>query len=233
MLDDAGANRDHRFTLPDHIWIGDWNGKADVQSRYVRGTSWMPHRRVHQYKGGHNATYGGVTINIDSNFIDIGRGSSMRREYRHCGGVRINFPTYRTVRPGSRSDYVRAAQCLLKEQKLYPGRINGVFSAHLARVVKKYRLDHGISGYSNISRKTWMVLTTRGATPLVKYGAAQPAVRRLQRALNAADSARLDVTGVFEGSTTAAVQRYQKEHRLPATGVVTDDVWALLTAGVR
>ena len=28
-----------------------------------------------QYRGGHNETWGGVTINIDRNFLDLGRGS--------------------------------------------------------------------------------------------------------------------------------------------------------------
>ena len=29
-----------------------------------------PHRRIHQYRGGHNESYGGVTINIDNNYVD-------------------------------------------------------------------------------------------------------------------------------------------------------------------
>jgi hypothetical protein len=31
---------------------------------------WANHQRVHQYTGGHNESYGGVTINIDSNAVD-------------------------------------------------------------------------------------------------------------------------------------------------------------------
>ena len=67
----------------------------------------------------------------------------------------------------------------------------------------------------------------------MKYGSSTQAVRRLQRALNAADGAALETTGVFENTTTAAVMRYQRDHGLPATGVVTDDVWNLLRAGTR
>jgi peptidoglycan hydrolase-like protein with peptidoglycan-binding domain len=66
---------------------------------------------------------------------------------------------------------------------------------------------------------------------LVKYGAASLAVRRLQRALNAADAAGLPITGVFAGQTNAAVKRYQSDHGLPATGVVTTAMWNLLFAG--
>ena len=31
---------------------------------------WANHQRVHQYIGGHNESYGGVTINIDTNAVD-------------------------------------------------------------------------------------------------------------------------------------------------------------------
>jgi hypothetical protein len=30
----------------------------------------MFHQRVHQFKGGHDETWGGVTINVDSNAVD-------------------------------------------------------------------------------------------------------------------------------------------------------------------
>ena len=56
-------------------------------------------------------------------------------------------------------------------------------------------------------------------------------MRRVQRALTAAGSAGVSVTGVFEARTRDAVRRYQHAHGLPATGVVTTDVWKLLQAG--
>ena len=56
---------------PDVIWIANWNGKESVfGDPYVSDSLWPNHQRVHQYKGGHNETYGGVTINIDSNVVD-------------------------------------------------------------------------------------------------------------------------------------------------------------------
>ncbi len=66
------------------------------------------------------------------------------------------------------------------------------------------------------------------STPLLKFGAASSAVRRLQRGLNAADAAGLPVTGVFEAGTTAAVKRYQRDHGLAQTGVVTTALWSKL-----
>ncbi|MGZ4333506.1 MAG: glycoside hydrolase domain-containing protein [Gaiellaceae bacterium] len=57
--------------VPDVIWIANWNGNESVfGDPYVSDTLWANHQRVHQYKGGHKETYGGVTINIDSNVVD-------------------------------------------------------------------------------------------------------------------------------------------------------------------
>jgi hypothetical protein len=57
--------------LPDAAWIANWNGVESVfGDPYVSDTLWANHQRVHQYKGGHKETWGGVTINIDSNVVD-------------------------------------------------------------------------------------------------------------------------------------------------------------------
>ncbi|MGZ4469672.1 MAG: glycoside hydrolase domain-containing protein [Nocardioides sp.] len=233
MLDDARVNRPGVYTMPDRLWIADWNGHADVQSSYVRTDGWMPHRRVHQYRGGHDETYGGVTINVDNNFLDLGTGSVAPHAPAHCGGVKIDFPDYPRVRPGATGARVKAIQCLLTEQKRWSGGTDGVYSAALGKAVKQYRLDNGLTGYATTTRKTWMVLLSKGSTPLAKYGAANAAVRRLQRTLNAADGAGLAITGTFESSTTAAVKAYQKARGRTQTGVVTSDLWALLQSATR
>jgi peptidoglycan hydrolase-like protein with peptidoglycan-binding domain len=233
MLDDAQATRPGKYLMPDQIWIADWNGRADVNSTYVRSTSWMPHRRVHQYRGGHNETHGGVTINIDTNWLDLGTGSRAPRE-SHCDGVDVDFDDYTRLRPGAQGPLVTAAQCLLREDKRYDGQLTGVFDDALAKVVKAYRADHGLPARATISRGTWMLMLSEGTTPLVKYGAASSAVRRLQRTLNAADSARLPISGVFDARTTSAVKRYQSDHAMAATGVVTPSgVWRLLRSATR
>jgi hypothetical protein len=68
-LGDLVAARGSGFTEPDDIWIADWNGQRTVASPYVPSDEWSDHR-IHQYDGGHNETHGGVTINIDGNFLD-------------------------------------------------------------------------------------------------------------------------------------------------------------------
>ena len=57
--------------IPDAAWIANWNGEESVfGDPHVSDSLWANHQRVHQYKGGHKETWGGVTINIDSNYVD-------------------------------------------------------------------------------------------------------------------------------------------------------------------
>ena len=58
-------------TGPDAVWIANWNGQTSVfGDPYVADAYWPNHQRIHQYRGGHKETYGGVTVNIDSNTVD-------------------------------------------------------------------------------------------------------------------------------------------------------------------
>jgi peptidoglycan hydrolase-like protein with peptidoglycan-binding domain len=80
---------------------------------------------------------------------------------------------------------------------------------------------------------TWTALLADGRTPVLKYGSASNAVRRLQRALTATRHSRLPVTGVFAARTQRAVARYQHRHGVERTGVVNDGIWRLLQTGNR
>jgi Domain of unknown function (DUF1906) len=56
---------------PDDIWFAHWNNQqSTADPAYIPSTYWANHQRLHQYRGGHNETYGGVTINIDNDFLD-------------------------------------------------------------------------------------------------------------------------------------------------------------------
>ena len=85
-----------------------------------------------QYMGGHNETWGGVTINIDRDFLDLGKrrggaGEALRRRRTSTS------PTTRGCRRGSDAGLVKALQCLLTEQKAYAGKVNGGFNKATAR----------------------------------------------------------------------------------------------------
>jgi peptidoglycan hydrolase-like protein with peptidoglycan-binding domain len=230
-LDDARANRPDKWTMPDRVWIADWDQKANTSSTYIRPDGWLPGGRMKQYRGGHNETHGGVTINIDSNFLDLGAGSAPGAEPAHCGGVRLNFATYPTLRADDTGRRVTALQCLLRWQKVYSGELNGVMNAETRDAVSDYRVEHGMPAGRAAGPRVWTSLHSQGDPALMKYGAAGEQVRRLQRALNSASDEQLPITGVFEGATTAAVKRYQSRLDTPATGVVTSGLWKKLQRG--
>jgi Rv2525c-like, glycoside hydrolase-like domain len=67
---DLGDQVGTGYELPDHLWIANWNGSTSTSDPVVPSSAWTQHQRIHQYRGGHNETYGGVTINIDNNSVD-------------------------------------------------------------------------------------------------------------------------------------------------------------------
>ena len=233
-IDDARAG-DSTFTEPDMIWVADWSGKPmRFRGSWLRQGAWQPGRRMHQYRGGHNETHRRVTINIDSNFLDVGRGSVAAPAAPRCGGVPLDFTIYsilsqtRKKKPGR----TKAAQCLLKEKGLYRGAIHGVYDGATAAAASSYRRQVGLAGPANVSRRTWVALLSSGTRPILKYGAAGEDVRRLQRSLVAAGHS-VPVTGTFASATTAAVKAYQKARGRNQTGVVIPSLWKMLQAGVR
>jgi hypothetical protein len=55
---------------PDEIWFAVWDGNATTSDPAIPNNLWPSGHRVKQYQGGHNETYGGVTINIDRDDLD-------------------------------------------------------------------------------------------------------------------------------------------------------------------
>lgn len=58
------------YPQPDDIWVANWDGRANATGSYFPAGAWTEHQRIHQYRGGHDETYGGVTINIDNNYVE-------------------------------------------------------------------------------------------------------------------------------------------------------------------
>jgi hypothetical protein len=67
---DLVAARSSGLAEPDDIWFAEWNGEHSAGSPYLPSGDWSNHHRLHQYSGGHDERYGGVRINVDSNFLD-------------------------------------------------------------------------------------------------------------------------------------------------------------------
>jgi hypothetical protein len=60
------------YTEPDDIWIADWTGDPVLTDPYMPAADWPGQHRLHQYYGGHNETWGGVTVNVDA---DVANGA--------------------------------------------------------------------------------------------------------------------------------------------------------------
>ncbi|GAA3337497.1 hypothetical protein GCM10020358_14000 [Amorphoplanes nipponensis] len=59
------------YARPDYLDFARWDGVATVSDPAIPAGYWAPHRRMKQYRGGHDETWGGVTINIDNDYLDL------------------------------------------------------------------------------------------------------------------------------------------------------------------
>jgi Putative peptidoglycan binding domain len=78
---------------------------------------------------------------------------------------------------------------------------------------------------------TWAALPSGGPMPLLRNGSRGEVVAALQRVLTEEAPARWKVapeavTGIFDASTSAAVQAFQESHGLEADGLVGDRTWS-------
>ena len=67
ITDLAGRYTVKTYARPDNIWVADWSGRPSVNSPYLTASEWPGSHRLVQFYGGHTETWGGVTVNMDSN----------------------------------------------------------------------------------------------------------------------------------------------------------------------
>lgn len=58
------------FVEPNDIWIADWNNEETASDPYVPASDWYYNQRLHQYRGGHIDDYGGVKLDVDTDYLD-------------------------------------------------------------------------------------------------------------------------------------------------------------------
>jgi hypothetical protein len=233
-LDNADNISTGSYEMPDQVWYAWYNGRADVDidTQWVRGSSWEG-ERVHQYEAHTTATYGGVALTIDRNFLELDGGSPAPRSTRACGRTKVDFGSYPRLRTGSRGDRVAALQCLLRKNGRYRGRLDGRYDRDVVRAVTTYQRRHDLRRTGKADRSTWMALFAQGSGPLMKVGSAGESALRLQRALRASGARSVKPSGVVDNRTAKAVARFQRRVGLDATGVVTPETWAALQTGAR
>lgn len=223
-LDDQRVTPGNPITMPHQIWIAEWNNERTVRSKYVRDDGW-PSRRIHQYRGGQTETYGGYTINVDRNILDV-------HGFPTCSATNVNRSTYRMTTPDTSRHLVTPLHCMLQKNGYHPGTVTDAWHGTTTIAVNAFqaKVKHPQGVYFN--RSNWVALLVAGThkTP-IKRGSSGWDVVRLQRALNAAGSARLSITGKFDWATHWATKRYQAAVGIPATGVIGSGTWWYLSTG--
>jgi peptidoglycan hydrolase-like protein with peptidoglycan-binding domain len=205
---------------PDHVWFAWWNGVADTNGgSYFASRYWVNHERLHQYKGGHNETWGGSTINIDNDYLDV------------APPVNRDFSAYPTVQSGSTGAAVTAAQYILNDEGYGPIAVDGQFGPQTQSAVVAFQTAKGLTADGVVGAHTWTALLSAGYRPLLSAGATGLDVQRVQRALTAALGRTVTIDGSFGSLTDQAVRDYQSSRGLAVDGTVGKATWAALQAG--
>jgi glycoside hydrolase-like protein len=87
------------YTSPDDVWIADWDGNPVLSDSYLPDSDWASGQRLRQYTGGHNETWGGDTIDIDSDIIG-GPVAALPGAHVDAGPSVLTGPDAVTVAPG-------------------------------------------------------------------------------------------------------------------------------------
>jgi peptidoglycan hydrolase-like protein with peptidoglycan-binding domain len=112
--------------------------------------------------------------------------------------------------------------------------VTGTWNAQTATALKAFqaRVHHPVRARASASDLVSLLSAGNSATVL-RRGAHGPDVTRVQRALNAAGTPHLTVTGTYNRATALAVGAYQRRVGVTATRVVAARTWAALVAGRR
>jgi hypothetical protein len=96
------ASRYHTATYPhpDDIWIADWNSEPVLTDPAAPAADWANHQRLHQYAGQHAETWGGQTVQMDTDAAD-GLVAGLRTAPVLRGPAETAAPSELAVAPGS------------------------------------------------------------------------------------------------------------------------------------
>jgi len=69
IADLASQYTNTAYQSPDDVWFADWNGNANLVNPYAPAADWQG-AIMHQYYGDHDETWGGDTLELDSDIVD-------------------------------------------------------------------------------------------------------------------------------------------------------------------
>ncbi len=231
-LDDARLNQPHKYHLPDYLWFAVWNGAATIQTSYIESDGWMPHGRMHQYLGGHQEWHGGIPLDDRQ---QLPRPRPRVGPEPHAEALRRNhhrLPLLSGDQPGRPRPAGQGCQVPAQAAGLLHAASSTVRTAsRWPRRSSDFRVAAGFHKGRSLQPQHWAALLSVGNAKLAKYGSYGEMVRRLQRALNAVLDNQLAIDGTFGKATQAAVKDYQAALGMKTTGVATQNLWDVLSAG--
>jgi len=81
------------YARPDAVWMARWDGNSSLTGWPTAPDSqWAVHQRAKQYRGDHNETWGGVTLNIDSDALNAPV-ATVSRSYKVTSSTALNART--------------------------------------------------------------------------------------------------------------------------------------------
>lgn len=90
LRDLAGSYLSTSLARPDAVWMARWDGVATVTGwPTASNTQWAEWQRAKQYRGDHVETWGGVSMNIDSDIIK-GPVATVAKAYRVTSSTPLN-----------------------------------------------------------------------------------------------------------------------------------------------
>jgi peptidoglycan hydrolase-like protein with peptidoglycan-binding domain len=228
-VDEARRSNRRGFAEPDQLWLAWGNKRADTKGGpYLSDAGWK-RQRAHQYQLDVTESYGGASLLIDKNFLDVGKGSRASKESKPCGTTQ-SFTRYGTLKAGSKGPQVKALECVLKRRG-FLSSADSRFRTGTTRAVAAYQTSMGLAPTGTSTRATWTALLAGGRNPRVlKLGSVGSPVWRLQRALVAA-GARVKINGVYDARTDRAVRAYRAARGLPGYPTTDAAVWGELQRG--
>ena len=165
-MDEALAGRRAGFTAPDHVWFAWTNKKADTDGGSYLNDAYWKKRRIHQYHNGNRVTFGGKTLTIDWNALDVSGTSAApvgnQPAGRRCASVaRAAAGSTPKLKHGSEGEAVKRVQraLVLSGRNI---RVSGYYSHGTEAATWAYRKANGLGSSKKVASQMWAALQ-RGA----------------------------------------------------------------------
>jgi peptidoglycan hydrolase-like protein with peptidoglycan-binding domain len=139
-----------------------------------------------------------------------------------------------------RAELVAEIQRALADKGFYDGTIDGVWGGMTDAALRDFAQAAGLSIRSEANGDLLSIITaSKVRAPRIKSTSSDPIAQLLapskrvlavQRALSDFGYGQIKPTGIPDAATRAAIEKFERDHRLPVTGQVSDQLVRALAA---